>query len=134
MPSIGHTKEENVNQTQTQTQPEKQAETQSQSQSHERRRGGDRRNEGVKTRIVIVDGHTLFRRGVRNILELEGDMEVIGEAGKGREGLRTVSVCIFRGWGTGMCISFRVWTVLCRYCLADPPRAADDDRGVTGPG
>ena len=24
-----------------------------------------------KTRVVIVDGHTLFRRGVRNILELE---------------------------------------------------------------
>jgi len=79
-----------VNQTQTQTQPEKQAETQSQSQSHERRRGGDRRNEGVKTRIVIVDGHTLFRRGVRNILELEGDMEVIGEAGNGREAIALV--------------------------------------------
>jgi len=79
-----------VNQTQTQTQPEKQAQTQAQSQSQERRRGGDRRNEGVKTRIVIVDGHTLFRRGVRNILELEGDMEVIGEAGNGREAIALV--------------------------------------------
>jgi DNA-binding NarL/FixJ family response regulator len=56
----------------------------------ERRRGGDRRNEGVKTRIVIVDGHTLFRRGVRNILELEDDMEVIGEAGNGREAIALV--------------------------------------------
>ena len=37
----------------------------------ERRKGGDRRA-GGKTRVVIVDGHTLFRRGVRNILELEG--------------------------------------------------------------
>jgi len=90
VPSIGHTKEENVNQTQTQTQPEKQTQTQAQSQSQERRRGGDRRNEGVKTRIVIVDGHTLFRRGVRNILELEGDMEVIGEAGNGREAIALV--------------------------------------------
>jgi len=90
VPSIGHTKEENVNQTQTQTQPEKQAQTQAQSQSQERRRGGDRRNEGVKTRIVIVDGHTLFRRGVRNILELEGDMEVVGEAGNGREAIALV--------------------------------------------
>ena len=35
----------------------------------ERRKGGDRRA-GGKTRVVIVDGHTLFRRGVRNILEL----------------------------------------------------------------
>ena len=40
-----------------------------------------------KTRVVIVDGHTLFRRGVRNILELENDIEVVGEAGSGREAL-----------------------------------------------
>src|SRR5207247_11321839 len=56
----------------------------------ERRQGGDRRSAGVKTRIVIVDGHTLFRRGVRNILELEGDMEVVGEAGSGREALSVI--------------------------------------------
>jgi DNA-binding NarL/FixJ family response regulator len=59
-------------------------------ETQERRRGGDRRNAGSKTRIVIVDGHTLFRRGVRNILELENDMEVVGEAGSGREALATV--------------------------------------------
>ena len=59
-------------------------------QMEDRRRGGDRRNAGQKTRIVIVDGHTLFRRGVRNILELEGDIEVVGEAGNGREALATV--------------------------------------------
>ena len=54
----------------------------------ERRRGGDRRSgEGAKTRVVIVDGHTLFRRGVRNILELEPDLEVVGEAGSGREAI-----------------------------------------------
>jgi DNA-binding NarL/FixJ family response regulator len=56
----------------------------------ERRRGGDRRNAGLKTRIAVVDGHTLFRRGVRNILELEADMEVVGEAGNGREALAMV--------------------------------------------
>jgi len=50
----------------------------------ERRRGADRRSTS-RTRVVIVDGHTLFRRGVRNILELEGDLEVVGEAGTGRE-------------------------------------------------
>ena len=55
----------------------------------ERRRGGDRRSTG-KTRVVIVDGHTLFRRGVRQILELEGDIEVVGEAGTGREALATI--------------------------------------------
>ena len=58
-------------------------------EAQERRRGADRR--GVaKSRIVIVDGHTLFRRGVRNILELEADIEVVGEAGTGREALAVV--------------------------------------------
>ena len=52
----------------------------------ERRRGGDRR--AGKTRVVIVDGHTLFRRGVRNILELENDIEVVGEAGNGQEAVQ----------------------------------------------
>ena len=61
-------------------------------EAQERRRGGDRRAQGAKTRIVIVDGHTLFRRGVRNILELEGDMEVVGEAGSGREALAILRV------------------------------------------
>ena len=54
----------------------------------ERRKGGDRR--AGKTRVVIVDGHTLFRRGVRQILEQESDIEVVGEAGSGREALATV--------------------------------------------
>jgi DNA-binding NarL/FixJ family response regulator len=73
--------------TKTQAQPKE--ETMG-TETQERRRGGDRRNAGSKTRIVIVDGHTLFRRGVRNILELENDMEVVGEAGSGREALATV--------------------------------------------
>jgi DNA-binding NarL/FixJ family response regulator len=55
----------------------------------ERRRGADRRSTG-KTRVIIVDGHTLFRRGVRNILELEQDIEVIGEAATGREALAVI--------------------------------------------
>ena len=59
-------------------------------ETQERRRGGDRRSTSGKTRVVIVDGHTLFRRGVRNILELEADIEVVGEAGSGREAIATV--------------------------------------------
>ena len=58
-------------------------------EQQERRRGGDRRA-GGKARVVIVDGHTLFRRGVRNILDLENDLEVVGEAGNGREALAVV--------------------------------------------
>src|SRR6187551_1373999 len=77
-------KEETVEDTQASTQADTQA------GAPERRRGGDRRQAGSKTRVVIVDGHTLFRRGVRNILELEDDIEVVGEAGSGREAIAVV--------------------------------------------
>jgi len=50
----------------------------------------ERRRPIDETRIVIVDGHTLFRRGVRNILELEKDIEVVGEAGSGREAMAII--------------------------------------------
>jgi NarL family two-component system response regulator LiaR len=37
--------------------------------------------------ILIVDDHTLFRSGIRKMLEGEVDMCVVGEAGTGREAL-----------------------------------------------
>jgi DNA-binding NarL/FixJ family response regulator len=38
-------------------------------------------------RILIVDDHTLFRTGVRKMLEAQADMRVVGEAASGREAL-----------------------------------------------
>jgi DNA-binding NarL/FixJ family response regulator len=38
-------------------------------------------------RILIVDDHTLFRTGIRKMLEAEADMRVVGEAATGRETL-----------------------------------------------
>jgi DNA-binding NarL/FixJ family response regulator len=38
-------------------------------------------------RILIVDDHTLFRTGIRKMLEAEPDMRVVGEASTGREAL-----------------------------------------------
>jgi DNA-binding NarL/FixJ family response regulator len=64
-------------------------EAQTEESQKERRTGRDRR-QTEKTRIVIVDTHTLFRRGVRNILDLEPDMTVVGEAGSGREAIAVV--------------------------------------------
>jgi DNA-binding NarL/FixJ family response regulator len=58
--------------------------------TQERRRGVDRRGATAKIRTVIIDGHTLFRRGVRQILEMENDIEVVGEAGTGREALAVI--------------------------------------------
>jgi DNA-binding NarL/FixJ family response regulator len=36
-----------------------------------------------RTRILLVDDHPLVRRAVRDILEREPDLEVVGEAGDG---------------------------------------------------
>ena len=37
--------------------------------------------------ILIVDDHTLFRTGIRKMLEAEPGMRVVGEAATGREAL-----------------------------------------------
>ena len=36
-------------------------------------------------KIIIADDHALLRQGIRNVLELEDDLQVIGEAGDGEE-------------------------------------------------
>ncbi len=41
-----------------------------------------------KTRILIADDHALVREGVAALLQLQDDMEVVGEACDGREALR----------------------------------------------
>ncbi len=47
-------------------------------------------NERAKTRILLVDDHTLVRAGIRKLLEALSTVEVVGEAGSGREGLVAV--------------------------------------------
>lgn len=39
-------------------------------------------------RILLVDDHKLIRVGLRNVLEGNADMEIVGEAGNGEEALR----------------------------------------------
>jgi len=51
----------------------------------DRRRGGpDRRGNGERVRILLVDDHALVRLGMRSILEREPDFEIVGEAEDGR--------------------------------------------------
>jgi len=45
----------------------------------------------VKIRILIADDHIVLREGMRNLLERERDLEVVGEAGDGEEAVRLVS-------------------------------------------
>ena len=42
-------------------------------------------------KIMIADDHALLRQGIRNVLELEEDFEVIGEAGDGVEALEKIA-------------------------------------------
>lgn len=40
-----------------------------------------------KIRLLIIDDHTIVRDGICSLLALAGDMEVVGEAANGRQGL-----------------------------------------------
>jgi DNA-binding NarL/FixJ family response regulator len=42
--------------------------------------------------VLIADDHTLFRRGLRQLLEEERDIDVVGEAATGREALEQARV------------------------------------------
>jgi CheY-like chemotaxis protein len=42
----------------------------------------------VPIRVLIVDDHAVVRTGLRLLLDREEDMEVVGEAGDGDEGVR----------------------------------------------
>lgn len=44
-----------------------------------------------KIEIIIVDDHGLLRAGLKNIIEQKANMQVIGEASDGREGIKIVS-------------------------------------------
>jgi DNA-binding NarL/FixJ family response regulator len=45
-------------------------------------------------RVLIADDHDLFRAGIRSLLAKLADVEVIGEAGTGREALALVQSCL----------------------------------------
>ena len=42
-------------------------------------------------KLVIADDHALLRQGIKNVLELEPDFQVIGEAGDGEEAVKRVA-------------------------------------------
>lgn len=43
-----------------------------------------------RTRVLVVDDHAIVRDGIGSLLALAGDMEVVGEAANGSEGLQKV--------------------------------------------
>lgn len=40
--------------------------------------------------IIIIDDHSLVREGIKQLLELDGDIKVQGEAGNGEEGIELI--------------------------------------------
>ena len=44
----------------------------------------------MATRVFLLDDHEIVRRGLRELLEAAGDLEVVGEAGSAEEALRRV--------------------------------------------
>ena len=42
---------------------------------------------GSRIKIFLLDDHEVVRRGVRDLLEMEDDLEVVGEAGSAGEAL-----------------------------------------------
>ena len=40
--------------------------------------------------IVIADDHSMIREGLKQLLELDGDIQVVGEAGNGEECLEVI--------------------------------------------
>ncbi len=45
-------------------------------------------------RVALIDDHTLFREGTRELLERDGDVEVVGEAADGRAGIELVETLV----------------------------------------
>ncbi|OFW21122.1 MAG: DNA-binding response regulator [Acidobacteria bacterium RIFCSPLOWO2_02_FULL_59_13] len=45
-------------------------------------------NDSARIRIVIADDHTMFRDGLRSLLEAETDLEVVGEAADGEQAVQ----------------------------------------------
>jgi two-component system, NarL family, nitrate/nitrite response regulator NarL len=45
-------------------------------------------NDLDRTRILLVDDHPMMRRGLRDLLELEPDLEPVGDAGSGPDALK----------------------------------------------
>jgi len=47
---------------------------------------------GNAVRVFLLDDHEIVRRGVKELLETEGDLEVVGEAGTAAEALARIPV------------------------------------------
>jgi DNA-binding NarL/FixJ family response regulator len=52
--------------------------------------GGPPGPEGAPIRLVVVDDHALFRKGIGQLLSMYGEIQVVAEAASGAEGIEAV--------------------------------------------
>jgi DNA-binding NarL/FixJ family response regulator len=50
---------------------------------------GEHRSE-ARIRVFLLDDHEIARRGIRELLECEGDIEIVGESGLAQEAIRRI--------------------------------------------
>jgi NarL family two-component system response regulator LiaR len=78
----------------------------------------------AKIRIVVADDQEVVRHGLRRALELESDMEVVGEARTGEEAVQVALACR----PDVMLLAIKIGDLngpeLCRRILADAPKIA----------
>jgi len=48
-------------------------------------------SDAIDTRVLVIDDHPLFRKGVADLLDMEPALELVGEAADGEAGLRLAS-------------------------------------------
>ena len=75
-------------------------------------------------KVLIVDDHALFRRGIAMVLEQEKDIELVGEAGDGAEAVQIVTQTT-SAYRPALSYARSSSTVPSRACRAGPrsPRA-----------
>ena len=49
-----------------------------------------KREQGAPIRVFLLDDHEIVRRGIKELLESEGDIEVVGESGLAQEAIRRI--------------------------------------------
>ena len=49
-------------------------------------------------RVIIIDDHPVVRRGLKQIIAAEQDMQVVGEAENAREAIRVIHYPAACGW------------------------------------
>ena len=75
----------------------------------------------MSIRILLVDDHTLFRSGLRLLLQRQPDFEIVAEAGDGVEGLKRAKELkpdvVLLDLNLPACPAWKRCSCWCRTCL-----------------